>query len=553
MKSVCARRERGAALILFATILVLGVAWFTVGALGKAAPTTAEREIKTGLALQAAKQALLAYVAQYAARSNTVEPGQMPCPESLTSIGGGNEGQASSSCGNSPTVGRLPWRTLGIDQLPDGYGEPLWYALSGGFRSAPINYGTLGQLSYNGTTNAVAVIIAPGKPINTLSDSGTPTAGCSKVNQQVNTRNTASLVAANFLECGNATGTAYANPGTSQWTNDRAIAITATEWADAIAPAVNDRLQRQVAAVLGDWHQVEFAATGKSWAATHGMAYLPFASTWGDPTTNDYCGNQGAYEGLAPVDSGCENNRWTGNASTGPGGLATVGGCTNVTPAPPAVPYRRCRFVRANATTPLTAQITLTASDVARAFRSTISVADLVVTGGGTTTMAMALSGGNSDATAIIDVTWPLSLAVLAVVEVQIPHLQAAAILTDSRFTWFWNNQWHRYTYYAIAPGAAAPATSACTPGTNCLTASGLPSSTGNTNDKRLVLVLSGRPLSGKTQPSNDRLDYFESDNATAGDESFASGTVSTAFNDRVAACPFKYVPASGSPLILCN
>ena len=47
-------------------------------------------------------------------------------------------------------VGRLPWRSLGIDQLRDGYGEPLWYVLSRGFRNPPINFGTLGQINYNG-------------------------------------------------------------------------------------------------------------------------------------------------------------------------------------------------------------------------------------------------------------------------------------------------------------------------------------------------------------------------------------------------------------------
>ncbi|HUJ88471.1 MAG TPA: hypothetical protein VLX30_16595, partial [Burkholderiales bacterium] len=56
-------RQRGVALILIISVLVIGVVWYTVGALGKAAPTTAERETNTGIALQNAKQALLAYVA----------------------------------------------------------------------------------------------------------------------------------------------------------------------------------------------------------------------------------------------------------------------------------------------------------------------------------------------------------------------------------------------------------------------------------------------------------------------------------------------------------
>ncbi|MGH8706059.1 MAG: hypothetical protein ACREUO_11675, partial [Burkholderiales bacterium] len=432
------RAQRGAALILFITVLVLGVAWYAVGALGRAPVATAEREIMTGRTLQEAKQALLAHVVQYAARSDTAEPGQLPCPESLASIGGANEGQASGSCSNlTATVGRLPWKTLGTDQLRDGDGEPLWYVLSPGFRSAPINFADIGQLTYNGAANsAVALIIAPGRALNTLS-AGTPPAGCSNVNQQVSTRNTASLVAANFLECGNATGS-YANLGSSAWSNDRVISITAAEWADAIAPAVNDRLQRQVAAVLGDWHQVEFAATGKSWAATWGMAYLPFASTWGNPTTTNYCGNQGVHEGLAPVDPTCYDNPWTGSATVL--GLVNLG-CAD------AGTYLRCRFLQAFGAPPFSVQITATANNVARAFRSTISLSDLTVSNAGTATMSMALPNGTSDATATINVSWPLTLGLGTTVEVRIPHLQAAAVLSDSRYTWFWNNQWHRYTY----------------------------------------------------------------------------------------------------------
>lgn len=546
MKSALPGRkaQQGAALILFITVMVLGVAWYAIGAFGKAAPTIAEREIKTGLALHAARQALMAYITQYAARSGTAEPGQLPCPESVTLA---NPGEASTSCSNAvATVGRLPWKTLGIEQLRDGDGEPLWYVLSPGFRSPPINFANTGQLTYNGVANsAVALIIAPGRALNTLS-AGTPPAGCANVSQQVATRNSASLNLANFLECGNATGS-YVNLGTSQWTNDRVISITAAEWADAIAPAVADRLQRQVAALLGDWDQVELAATGRSWGATHGLGYLPYASNWGNPTTTNYCGNQGTREGLPPVDPTCYNNPWTGSATTT--GLANLG-CDN-----PTGVYLRCQFLQLFGTPPFTVQITATANDVARAFRGTISVPDLTVTNGGAATLSMALSGGNSEATATVNVTWPISLAALTTVEVRIPHLQDATVLSDSRYTWFWSNNWHRYTYYAIAPGARAGAASPCAGAgdPDCLTVTGLPASTGNTDDKRLVLVLSGRALPGRTQPSGSRNDYYESDNQTNGDESFLSATTSTPFNDRVAACPFKHTDHSGNPIVICN
>ena len=69
------RRQHGAALILMATVLVLGVAWFAIGVLKARPVTDYQRDTKTGAALREAKIALLAYAAQYAARSVTTEPG----------------------------------------------------------------------------------------------------------------------------------------------------------------------------------------------------------------------------------------------------------------------------------------------------------------------------------------------------------------------------------------------------------------------------------------------------------------------------------------------
>ena len=212
-------RQRGAALLVIAALLILGVAWGAFAAIKRGTVSPQEREVLTGQALLAAKQALLAYAAQYAARTDHDKPGRMPCPEALSSIGTAAEGDEAAGCNNAAAnLGRLPWRTLGIDRLDDGSGEPLWYALSPGFRGVTpttvINFDTPGQLMYDGTANAaVAVIIAPGRPLNTLADAATLPGWCpAKVNQYAADRKTAPLVPANFLECGNATGS-YRNPG----------------------------------------------------------------------------------------------------------------------------------------------------------------------------------------------------------------------------------------------------------------------------------------------------------------------------------------------------
>ncbi len=547
--------QRGAALILMMTVIVVGIAWYTVGALGKAARSTADRELATGAALYAAKRALLDYVAAQAAQPDNAIPGRLPCPEPL-SPAVGSEGVAAGCSDNTATyVGRLPWRTLGVDQIRDGDGELLWYILGPGFRQSPINFGTAGKIATDIPilNPVVAMIIAPGAALNTMSEAGTPPANCPRVNQQPRPVS-APFNPTLFLECGRQNVPvapalpSYVTTKDSPWSNDRIIMVTANEVMDAIAGPVGDRVQRQVAALMGNWHQVEFDATGRSWGNTYGFNYLPFASDWNNPSGGNFCANQGQDDGLAPVDTSCTayGYKWSGSSSAS-GGMDTQGGCSD------QGTYLRCRFRRISSATPLTATINATTTNVGHAFRSTIVPSDLTIGSGGSATISMVL-GSNSDVSATINVTWSNSLAVgTNNIEVQIPHLQNAAILSDSRYTWFWNNKWHEYTYYAIAPAAQAPGTSTCTPGVDCITVSGLPPSTGATNDKRLVLVLSGRPLGGQSQPSGSRSDYFELENRTTGDREYQVTTISTTFNDRVAACPFSYPTQSGPALTLCN
>ena len=63
------QKQQGMGAILLVTILVMGVAWMTVGALSKAAYGTSDRDARTGIALKNAKEALLGYIAQEAANT----------------------------------------------------------------------------------------------------------------------------------------------------------------------------------------------------------------------------------------------------------------------------------------------------------------------------------------------------------------------------------------------------------------------------------------------------------------------------------------------------
>lgn len=526
------------------TALVLGVAWFTVGALGKAAPTAAQREIETGRALQAAKRALLGYIAQYAARTDHDVPGRLPCPELLGSIGGASEGQAPGACSNTAIeVGRLPWRTLGVDRILDGSGEPLWYVLSPGFRQSPINFDSIGQLTLDGAVNAaVALIIAPGPPLETLSDPGVPPAGCQKRNQG-GARFTNPLDPLDFLECGHGDTVSnnYVTSESTKWRNDRVLAVTAAEVMDAIAGPVADRIQRQVMPALNDWRTTESAA---NW----GVSFLPYASTFSNPATNGLCGANGVTEGMPPIPDAAStdcNTAWTNGTASLVLGLISLG-CAQMGTE------MRCWFLNLLAVPPFSARISARAPNVAGSFRAPIAQASIQNNGGGVVvpgSFSLALSAATGDANLQFDISF---VAPPFFTTVRFPNLPDAAVINPSavvnpRMSWFLSNNWARHVYYAVAPAAVV------NPGVDLLAATGLDPTTGNPNDKRVALVLMGRRLSGQPATCAVVGDCLEGDNATTGDRSFASAAASSAFNDRIAACPFQFTPQTGGPVTVCN
>lgn len=154
------RRQRGLALLAVLSMLVLGgLAWFLHGL--DETPHRQAHDRATERALATAKSALIAWSA---ARANA--PGQLPCPEDPALIGLPNEGMARATCGTPETrVGRLPWRTLGLPRrFSDGNGDALWYAVSPGFQSPPINseISLPGLTLDGGAEKVVALIFSPG-------------------------------------------------------------------------------------------------------------------------------------------------------------------------------------------------------------------------------------------------------------------------------------------------------------------------------------------------------------------------------------------------------
>lgn len=179
--------SRGLALIAMLALLTAGTLYFVVSRLD-AASAERKRNETTALALARAKEALIAYAVAYPDRHPVgtpprvaLVPGHLPCPNANGMLG--NEGDEDPGCGAKgvTVVGQLPWRTLGLPPLKDGWGNCLWYAVSGNFKANPkadlLNWDSLGQFRIVGRDGAtvlagttaesrpVAVVFAPGPPL----------------------------------------------------------------------------------------------------------------------------------------------------------------------------------------------------------------------------------------------------------------------------------------------------------------------------------------------------------------------------------------------------
>lgn len=130
--------------------------------------------------LQAAKKALIAYASfqnQPEIEEDTVpptynSPGELPCPDRnydgrYSAFGDGS----ASRC--LTYAGWLPHITLDIDEIRDSSGSRIWYAVSDNYQTQKnevLNSTTAGTLMLDGN-EVVAVLIAPGEPINAAQES----------------------------------------------------------------------------------------------------------------------------------------------------------------------------------------------------------------------------------------------------------------------------------------------------------------------------------------------------------------------------------------------
>jgi len=573
------RLQRGAALLVLLAVLVLGASWFLVSRLDalSAGIFTASHRNHNALVLSQAKQALIGYVAMNAAQSGENNPGRFPCPEAAGNIGGVNEGIAAAAC-TLPAVGRLPWKTLGLDKLVDASSEPLWYVVSPGWAitagNLVINSNTIGTLKVDGQQNAaVALIIAPGVAMNV------PSAGCTARNQ-TRANPSPTIDALDYIECFDTTVTppTFTTTGPTTSFNDQVVRISVADVMPAIEAAIAHRFQRDIAPLIrSTYSNSDPANPNPRWPAN---PLLPFALSFANPTAAaSYApgvthGTQGilplSYSETAPnsgtpctpsaADPRCQPLfvAWTGGTLSGPSIKSPS--CTVVTTVTTPVTTRLdCTFYYTcnPVCTPPTINYTIQAqaANVGTSLRqinmsATIGSANVSATLGNATG---ALDNSGSASLTLTGTATPNGLGGLfanlfcglplisplgckqSLISVPIGVLADHPILdpTNATYSWFLRNKWHEVSYYAVAPGIAPGGGGSCTTSISCLRVTYHPSD----GKQRGLIFIAGRPLGSQVRPPTAVSDLLEGANA-GGTSPFelrsATLQINRSFNDRI-------------------
>jgi len=254
------KTSKGAALLVMLFLILATFGTIIVSQLSKA-NLEMQMQKKTQETLAQAKQALIAWsVLNGDVGTNTLHrPGALPCPADPAT-----PGLQKSSCASATgsAIGRLPWKTLGIDELRDAYGEDLWYSVSDSFRPAPPNLpainsdsqGTMLLYASNGSTlltpvgdELAAIVFSAGPPI------------------AAQNRNAGPDSVANYLDAGNGWNNATAggpfisgpakDSSGNTVVNDLTIGLSARE----LINAVEKRVLEEAKIALANF----FAANGK--------------------------------------------------------------------------------------------------------------------------------------------------------------------------------------------------------------------------------------------------------------------------------------------------
>ncbi|HUQ24060.1 MAG TPA: hypothetical protein VM140_00220, partial [Burkholderiales bacterium] len=581
-----ARRQCGAALLALVALIMIGGVWFLLYAIQPVNRIVLERDHNAKI-LREAKQAILGWVVKNAADPSDWNPGKLPCPEALgnfTVPPAAGEGVMQGFCAGAPTaVGRIPWKSLGIDKPYDVTGEVLWYVVSPGWKvpngTAPeaplgLNSNSLGGLTVDGVPNAaVAAIIAPGRRLVTAPIASQTAQGCAAQSQFRTTFPPPDSTG--YLECQNVAGatmrTGVVDNGTNEAFNDQVILITAADVMTAIEGVIAKRIENTVVPQL----QSVYAST--QWNSNTPAATIPtfpFAVSFASQTVTQYKGVAGTTQGLLPVVASTSNTVTTGRndatfvqwdttsisvvkrsgtanitsancgASTGNqvsctisyartcGGLGCVLGC--------ACPATLEASVLANGQNVGNSLRTFTSAPIssvpAGSFTLVSSDTPLAATGAANADIRGNFPSDTCTAWIIFGFLFPCTSGDTVTVNVPItvfPEHSFVNPTTADAWYWYLANNWHQVTYYAVSqdhvPGGARGCAS---PGfANCLNVN-FEVGTSLTN-KQAILVLAGRSVTGTTSANRIIADFLDTTENTNFNSTFEQKRFSKTFNDR--------------------
>ncbi len=124
-------RQQGAVLLGFTLLMVIAVSTLLLTTLNRhgAFSENAGKDLRV---LSHAREALLGYALSYpeVMGDSNLAPGKLPCPD----FDGDGLSDAPCNGNDQSSIGRLPWRTLGIEPLRDSANECLWYAVAGSYK-----------------------------------------------------------------------------------------------------------------------------------------------------------------------------------------------------------------------------------------------------------------------------------------------------------------------------------------------------------------------------------------------------------------------------------
>jgi hypothetical protein len=578
MDWMCRRRQRGAALFALLLVTVVGALGYLLAVVTPVNRVVLEREHNARL-LREAKDAVLGWAVANAADTSDPNPGKLPCPEALgnfTNPPSSNEGVMQGFCaGASTAVGRLPWRSLGIEKPYDASGEVLWYVVAPGWKrpnnTTPepplgLNSNSRGALAVDGQPSAaVAAIIAPGARMGLAPTPAQLAQGCA-------TRSQARTIfpppdSLDYLECQNVAGaslrTGVTGNAANAIFNDQVVIVTAAEVMAVVEAVVAKRIESTVAPQLA----AMYAAA--PWGATATDPIFPFAAPFADPSTSAYQGAAGTTQGLLPLTSSSCNALTAGrcdsvvpfvawdtsySASIGTtSGAATVTGsnctvtastvhctisytasCSSAVPSsacsasvPIAVTARALNVgmaMRSLSASPVSGMTSVTIPSAAIGGTSPIGSAAVEVRGNVSSGSCVSAPG----ATCSIAVT---NAAVTIPVSVFADHALANPSSSDAWY-WFIANKWHQVTYYGVSPSHTPGGGRNCGAASDCITVK--VAGAAALANRKAILVLAGRSINGSVRPSGNRADYLDSTENNNDDQTFAQQRIGRGFNDRV-------------------